>query len=153
MNMFNRLKKIVSDQATKALDYAEVKANPATRGINALASSFALLVMGDRVVETEEMEDVAEYLVDMDVVIEKGLIREVSELFLRQTDFLEAGFKVSVVEGNIRIGEVLRDIALVKDDKEWCEVVADTISLVTSGGSADEGEVKARKRILKALGK
>ncbi len=151
--MFARLKKIVTDQAEKALDYAEVKANPETRGVNALASSFALLVMGDRLVEEEEMEAVAEYLVDMDIVIEKGLIREVSELFLRQTDLLEAGFKVSVVEGNIRTGEILRDIALIKDDKEWCDIVADTITLVTSGGTADEGEIKARKRVLKALGK
>ncbi len=147
------MKKIVTKGVGKALDYTEAKLDPATKGVSGLASAFALLVMGDRRVDPEEMDEVSCYLVDLDIIIEKGLIREVSEVFLHQTEYLEEGFSKSTVEGNIRIGEVLRDLALVKDDPEWCNVIADTINLVTSGGSADEGEIQARQRILKALGK
>lgn len=152
--MFNRMKAIVGSQVNKAIDSAESKMNPDLLGMNALASSFALLVMADRVAEEEELEAVSEYLIDsVPVVIEKGLIREVSELFLKQVSKLEDGFKKGVVEGNIVVGEILRDISLVKDDATYGKIIAETITLVTSGGDADAGEVKTRKRILTALGK
>lgn len=152
--MFDKMKSILKNSAEKALDIAEVKVNPDLRGMNALAASFALLIMADRVVEEEEMEAVSEYLIDrVPLVVEKGLIREVSELFLKQVERLEKGYNESAFEGNIVSGEVLKDIALIKDDKDYCKLVADTVTLVTSGDSVDEGEVKTRDRILKALGK
>lgn len=152
--MFDRMKRLLQNGAEKALDFAEVKSNPDLRGMNALAASFALLIMADRVVEEDEMEAVSEYLIDeIPLVIEKGLIREISELFLKQVERLEAGYKVSAFEGNIVSGEVLKDVALIKDDSDYCKLVADTVKLVTSGDSVDEGEVKTRNRILKVLGK
>lgn len=152
--MFDRMKKLLSEGVDKALDYAEVKVNPDLRGMNALAASFALLVMADKVAEEDELEAVSEYLIDeVPVVIEKGLIREVSELFLTQVETLQQGFKKGVVEGNIIVGEVLRDVALVKDDPVYADMISETVTLVTSGGDADAGEVKTRKRILTVLGR
>ena len=152
--MFDRMKNIVSKNVGKVIDFAEVKANPDLRGVNSLAASFALLVMADRVAEDEELEAVSEYLIDeVPLIIEKGLIREISELFLQQVKRLEAGYKKSGMEGNIVVGEILKDIALVKDDEEYSELIAKTINLVTSGGMADNQEIKTRDRILKVLGK
>lgn len=151
--MYARMKSLFTDQAEKALSFAEVQIRPELKGINGLASSFALLVMADRVAEEEELEAVSEYLIDMDIVIEKGLIREVSTVFMEQVSRLEKAFQKNVVEGNIVVGEILRDLSALKDDQEWCDVVAETITIVTSGDAADESEVKARSRILKALGK
>ena len=74
-------------------------------------------------------------------------------MFLHQVDKLEVGFKQGVVEGNIVVGEILRDIALVKEDIAYSDMIADTVTLVTSGAQADEGEIKTRKRILTALGR
>ena len=91
--MFTRMKSLLINNVEKALDFAEVKSNPDLRGMNALAASFALLIMADRVVEEEEMEAVSEYLIDqVPRVIEKGLIREISELFIKQVERLEQGY-------------------------------------------------------------
>ena len=152
--MFDRMKSLLINNVEKALDFAEVKSNPDLRGMNALAASFALLIMADRVVEEEEMEAVSEYLIDqVPLVIEKGLIREISELFIKQVERLEQGYKVSAFEGNIVAGEILKEVALVKDDRDYATLVADTVTLVTSGHEVDEGELKTRNRILKVLGK
>lgn len=152
--MFSRMKSLLINNVEKALDFAEVKSNPDLRGMNALAASFALLIMADRVVEEEEMEAVSEYLIDkVPLVIEKGLIREISELFMKQVERLEQGYKVSAFEGNIVAGEILKEVALVKDDRDYAALVADTVTLVTSGQEVDEGEIKTRNRILTVLGK
>ena len=60
---------------------------------------------------------------------------------------------MSAFEGNIVAGEILKEVALVKDDRDYATLVADTVTLVTSGHEVDEGELKTRNRILKVLGK
>ena len=76
-----------------------------------------------------------------------------SEFFLNAVNRLEEGYKKGVVEGNMVAGDILHSISKVKDDPEWCKVVADTVNLVTSGADVDEKELKTRGRILKAVGK
>ncbi len=113
---FKRMSKIVSGAAEGALSYAELQINPETKGVAGLAASLALLVMADKVAEEQELEDVSEYLVDMDLVIEHNLIREVSESFMGTVTKLEDGFASGVVEGNIIVGEILNQIATLKKD-------------------------------------
>lgn len=150
---FKRLSGLVEGFAESAMESAEGTLRPELKGIKALASAFCVLVMADKVAEQDEMEAVSSFLVDMDIVIEKALIREVATLFMAQVNRLEAAQKKGIVEFNIELGEILRDVAAVKDDPEWADVIADTVTLVTSGGSEDADEIKARTRILKALGK
>ena len=151
--MFQRLKDLVASGTDQAINRVHAKLKPEIKGINGLAGGFALLVMADRVVEEAEMEAVSEYLIDMDIIIERRLTREVAELFLAHVDFLEKAHKRGVVELNISIGELLEDISEAQDDREWSKIIAKTTTLVTSGEKADAGEIKTRERILKALGK
>ena len=151
--MLDRMKNLVAAMGNTAFNAAEEKLRPEMRGINALAESLALLVMADRVAEEDELEAVSEYLIDMDTIIEKNLVREVSEFFLNSVNNLEEGYKKGVVEGNMIVGEILHSISKVKDDPEWCDVVANTVNLVTSGQGVDPKEIKTRERIIKTLGK
>lgn len=151
--MLDRMKSLVTTMGNTAFNVAEEKLRPEMRGINALAESLALLVMADRVAEEDELEAVSEYLIDMDIVIEKNLVREVSEFFLNSVNNLEEGYKKGVVEGNMIVGEILHSISKVKDDPEWSDVVANTVNLVTSGQGVDPKEIKTRERIIKTLGK
>lgn len=154
--MFARMKNILSQAGSLGLDtlesYLPTQFNPELKTINSLAASLALLVMADRVAEESELEDVSEFLIDMDYVIEKGLIREISHLFLKHVKTLEDSTSLSPMEFNIVVGDMLRDIALVKEDSVAKKLVADTVTLVTSGGSADPQEIKTRERILRSLG-
>jgi len=151
--MFDRMKNLVTSVGNTAFNVAEEKIRPELKGVNALAEALALLVMADRVAQEEELEAVSEYLIDMDVVIQKNLVREISGFFLDAVSRLDAGYKSGVVEGNAVAGEILYSISKVRDDAEWSGVVADTVNLVTSGQGVDPKELKTRERILKALGK
>ncbi|AUR86275.1 hypothetical protein NVP1084O_068 [Vibrio phage 1.084.O._10N.261.49.F5] len=151
--MFDRMKNLVTSVGNNAFNAAEEKLRPELKGVNALAEALALLVMADRVAEEDELEAVSEYLIDMDVVIQKNLVREISSFFLDTVNRLDAGYKAGVVEGNAVAGEILHSISKVREDAEWSRVVADTVNLVTSGQGVDPKELKTRERILKALGK
>lgn len=151
--MFIKMKKLLNLSAESIFNAAEEKLKPELQGINALASSLALLVMADRVAEVEELEAMSEYIISLDVVINNNLTREVSEFFLASIENLEHGYKKGVVQGNIVVGEILHSVSRVKDNIEWSNVVADTVNLVTSGDEVDPMEIKTRERILKALGR
>lgn len=153
--LFKRMQSLVGDAAEKAETLIETmtEASPEVKTINALAAAFAVLVMADKEATDDEKEAVSEYLIDMDFVIENNLIREVSQLFMKHIDTFEEAKGKDVMEFNICLGEVLRNISVVKEDKSAVDMVAETVTLVTSGGAADPDEIKARNRILKALGR
>jgi hypothetical protein len=155
--MLDRIKKLATAQVNKVVCFVEEKAEvPLTEqelGIQALSGAFVVLANADLVIEDQEIDLIANYLVDLPIVAELGIIREVATAFMLQVARVEDAKKVSNVESSIVLGEILAEITLIKEDKRWATVVADTITLVTSGGGADAGEIKARERVLKALGK
>lgn len=151
--MLDRMRALTASMADKAFNVVAQKVKPEYIGICALSESLALLVMADRRVDPAELEAVSEFLIDMDIVIEKNLIREVSEFFLAAVKRLEEGYKAGPVEGNMVAGEILNSISKVKGDIVWERVLADTVTLVTSGSNVDPAELKTRERILKAIGR
>lgn len=151
MDMFDKLKSLATQVSENLVDKATHKVHPELRGVNGLAASFALLVFADGIVEEEEKEAVGEYLIDMDVIREKKLIAEVAEMFLEHVGFLDVAAKEGNLQLTVAKGQLLEVIGDARDDSSWSKVIADTVTLVTSGGGEDAGEVKTRERILKAL--
>ena len=153
--ILKRMGEILKSAATSGISAAEnylpTSFNPELKTINSLAASLALLVMADREAEQQEIEDVSEFLLDMPFVLEKGLMREVSELFMKHVNTLETAASGSTMDFNVHVADMLKDIALIKDDVEGKKRVAETITLVTSGDAVDPREIKTRERILSVL--
>lgn len=145
------MKTIVGDLSNKAFDATMGKIQPEYIGVNALASSLALLVMADREVDNKELEEVSEFLLDMDIIIERDLSREVGGFFLSTVESLQKGYKEGPVQGNMIVGEILTDISKVKEDEEWLEILESTVTLVTSSQGLDKREQKIRDRIMAVL--
>ena len=152
--LLKRMGEILKTATTSGLNAAEnylpTSFNPEVKTINSLAASLALLVMADREAEDQEIEDVSEFLLDMPFVLEKGLMREVSELFMKHVNTLE-GVSIIPMDFNVVVADLLKDIALVKENEESRKLVAETVTLVTSGVDVDPREVKTRERILSVL--
>lgn len=149
--MLNRMKTIVGDLSNKAFDATMGKIQPEYIGVNALASALALLVMADREVDNKELEEVSEFLLDMDIIIERDLSREVGGFFISTVENLQKGYKEGPVQGNMIVGEILTDIGKVKEDEEWLEILESTVTLVTSSQGLDKREQKIRDRIMAVL--
>ncbi len=151
MSMFDKIKALASQVAESAVDKATHKVRPELRGVNGLAASFASLVYADNIVEEAEKEAVGEYLIDMDIIREKKLIAEVADMFIDHIEFLDSAAAKGNLQLSVAKGQLLEVIGDAKDDSEWAKVIAETVTMVTSGDGAEEGEIKTRQRILKAL--
>lgn len=150
--MYERMKKLALNATANLIDQVEDAMNKDSVWIDALSSSFSLLVMSDKVAEEKEKEAVSEYLLDLPIVLERKTHREISLQFLKGVEDLEAGAKKDHVHYNMVVADLLSLISKAKDCDE-VDVIADTVALVTSGGSEDADEIKMRERILRALGR
>lgn len=149
--MLDRIKKMASEVGNSALTAIQNTANPELKGVNAMAGTFSALVMADRVCEPEELEMVADFMVDgVDIIQEVRMTREACELFLEYTKNLEAGYAKGPVEGAAVMGELLEMIAEVKNDAKWREAILKVVDQIVAD-KADESEKRTAATIKKRL--
>jgi tellurite resistance protein len=119
--------------------------------VNAISASMALMVIADKKIETEEVEDVMQFIIELPQVQDLNLTTVSIELFEMHLDSLEKVMH-SQAKYIIATTKVLAEIAKVKKHTQYVPIISDIMDHIAgSDGNVDDTEREMKRRIMAVL--
>jgi len=147
----NEAMRLLGNVKKQAKKYAPTEFSDDKKFIRACAGTLSLMLIADRVIEDQEVEDGIDFLKSLGVVQELGLEKEAVEYFKEHVNKL----KVAVEKGNddyiFAVEEIVMQVGDIKGLSDYREILLNLLQFLEDQSSFNPSEAKMKQKLIQAL--